>query len=302
MILLVRFLVRWYRTRHPAASRSADASSARPGSRGSARPARQRGATGPLGMVMHQAGYDLLSFARNRQAQFFTLLLPLLFLVIFVSIFGNSPVGPEQVRSATFFVPGIAAMGVMAPSFVNLVMSITNERESGVLKRRRATPVAAWTLIASRTLTVITVSLTVMTVLLLVGWLAYGVQVPASTIPGIFLTGLVGSACFCILGYALASVIRSAEAAQPMVQAITLPLYFISGVFVPNINLPSWLQSVASLFPVQHLADALHSAFVPGVQGTGIVWADLGVLALWALGGLVVALRRFSWVPAVVPA
>jgi ABC-2 type transport system permease protein len=84
-----------------------------------------------------------------------------------------------------------------------------------------------------------------------------------------------------------------------MVQAIMLPLYFISGVFIPNVNLPAWLQDIARVFPVQHLADGLHHAFDPATHGTGIVWTDLGVLALWAAGGLAVALARFSWTPAV---
>ena len=285
MIILVRLLIRWYRERRAPAQ-------------GAQRPRAGTRNTGPLGMVMHQARYELLSFARNGQARFFTVLLPLLFLVIFVGVFGNSPVGPLHVRSATYFVPGIAAMGVMAPSFTNLVIWITAEREAGILKRRRATPVEAWVLIAARTLTAMAVSMATMAILILVGWLAYGVQLPASTIPGVVVTGLAGSATFCILGYALASVIGSADAAQPMVQAITLPLYFISGVFIPNISLPGWLQSLASVFPVQHLADGLHNAFNPGVHGTGIVWADLGMLALWAVLGLAVALPRFSWSPA----
>ncbi len=156
----------------------------------------------------------------------------------------------------------------------------------------------AWVLIAGRTLTAMSVSLTVMTVVLLVGRFAYGVHLPTSTIPGIALTAIVGSATFCVLGYALSTAIGSEDAAQPMVQAIMLPLYFISGVFIPNVNLPAWLRHVATFFPVEHLADGLHHAHDPAVHGIGVVWSDLGVLALWALVGLVVALRRFSWTTA----
>ncbi|MBV8562034.1 MAG: ABC transporter permease, partial [Actinobacteria bacterium] len=87
------------------------------------------------------------------------------------------------------------------------------------------------------------------------------------------------------------------DAAQPMVQAVMLPLYFISGVFIPAVNLPSWLRHVAEVFPVQHLADGLHHAFDPATTGVGIVWSDIGVLALWCAIGVVVALRRFSWLP-----
>ena len=100
--------------------------------------------------MLHQARYDLLAFLRNSQARFFTLILPLLFLVIFVSVFGNDTVGPRHVKESTYYVPGIAAMAVISASFINLVISIIAQRESGVLKRRRATPVPAWVLIAGR--------------------------------------------------------------------------------------------------------------------------------------------------------
>ncbi len=248
-------------------------------------------------MVLHQSRYDLRAFLRNRQARFFTLLLPLIFLVVFVGVFGNRTVGPDHVRASTYYVPGLTALAVIAASFVNLVITITAQREAGILKRRRATPVPAWVLIGGRMVTAMTVSLAVAAVLLAVGHAAYGVHLPGATIPAVAVIILAGSATFCVLGYALSTVISSADSAQPMLQAIVLPLYFISGVFVPNPNLPGWLQHIARIFPVQHLADALHHAYDPSVHGSGIVWSDLGVLAAWAAVGLVVALRRFAWAP-----
>ena len=254
-------------------------------------------ARGPLFLVLHQARYDLLGILRNRQARFFTLVLPLLFLIIFVGVFGDHVVGPGRTKASAYYVPGLAALGVIAASFVNLVISITAQRETGILKRRRATPMPAWALIAGRTLTAVAVSLVVLTVLLAFGRFVYHVKVPTSTLPGIALTAVVGSITFCVLGYALSTAIKNEDAAQPMVQAIMLPLYFISGVFVPNIQLPSWLRHVAQIFPVEHLSDGLHKAYAAHVHGAGIVWSDIGVLALWAAVGLTVALVRFSWLP-----
>ena len=164
----------------------------------STRPA--RGQRGPVRLVLHQARYDLLAFFRNRQSRFFTLILPIIFLVIFVSVFGNHRVGPQNVKASTYYVPGLSALAVIAGSFVNLVISITAQREAGVLKRRRATPVPAWVLIAGRALTAIVVSLGVMTVLLVIGRFAYGVRLPASTLPGVVLTAVVGSMAFVCLG------------------------------------------------------------------------------------------------------
>ena len=76
-----------------------------------------------------------------------------------------------------------------------------------------------------------------------------------------------------------------------------LPLYFISGVFVAVTVLPSWLVNVADVFPVRHLADALLVAYNPHTSGSGFATGDLLVVAAWGVAGLLVAVRRFSWLP-----
>ena len=287
MIFLIRWLYRRSRTKR---------------SRPSPKPPLCTGcepkAKSDLSFVLHQTRYDMLSFFRNGQARFFTLALPVIFLVIFVSLFGSGTVGPEHAEESTYFVPGIMAMAVISASFVNLVISVTAQREAGVLKRRRATPVPAAVLIAGRALTVISVSLMMVAVVLAIGRFAYNVQVPLQALPVLALSAIVGSATFCVLGYAVSTLISSSDAAQPIVQATVLPLYFISGVFVPGVELPSWLQHIAQFFPVQHLADALHQGFGPAGRASSVACGDLGVLVLWALAGFAVALRRFRWTPA----
>jgi ABC-2 type transport system permease protein len=291
-VILLWLWRRWRRHRADAAEPDAAPTAFRPTPIGEGPSAAARG---PLALVVHQARYDLLGVLRNGQSRFFTLILPILFLVIFCSVFGNGKV--HHVRLSTTYVPGISALAVIASSFVNLVISITAQRETGVLKRRRATPISAWILIAARTLTALGTSLVVVAVLLAVGRVAYGVKLPTSTIPGVALTAVVGSVTFCVLAYALTTAISNEDAAQPMVQAIMLPLYFISGVFIATSVLPGWLHHVAEVFPVEHLADGLHHAFSPGAHGSGIVWSDIGVLGIWLAIGLAVALRRFSWLP-----
>jgi ABC-2 type transport system permease protein len=279
VILLIRFLRRRRKQRRAA------------------QPPRPSGERTGLELVAHQTRFELLSFFRNRQSRFFTVALPIIFLVIFVSVFGNDKLGPRGIKASTYYVPGISALAIIAGSFVNLVIAIVTQRESGVLKRRRATPVPAWVLIAARALTSIVVSLGVMTILLLIGRFGYGVTLPTATLPGILLTAVVGSVSFCCLAFALTTAIKDEDAAQPTVQAIMLPLYFISGIFIPNVSLPTWLRDVAKVFPVQHLADCLHHAFDPATRGVGIVWSDIGVLLLWGAIGLAVALARFAWTP-----
>src|SRR5207302_9610990 len=102
-------------------------------------------------------------------------------------------------------------------------------------------------------------------------------HLPRETLPRAVLTGIVGAVAVCCRGCALSTAIRSADSPQPMVQAIMLPLYFISGVFIPNVSVPHWLQDVAKFFPVEHLAAGLRHAFDPATRGVGSVWCDLGV-------------------------
>ncbi len=141
------------------------------------------------------------------------------------------------------------------------------------------------------------VALGVTVALLGIGWVAYGAHVPARTAPALVVTVVLGTLAFCCLGYALASIIRSEDAAQPITQAVMLPLYFISGVFVSVTALPHWLVDIANAFPVRHLAAALLVAYNPHTSGSGFAVGDLLVVAAWGVGGLLVAIRRFSWLP-----
>ena len=249
-------------------------------------------------MVAHQLRYELRIFVRNRQSLFFTMALPVLFLVIFASVFGHSHVRVPGglISTSVYYVPGIIALGVISASFGNLAASVVATREAGIYKRRRATPVPAAALIAARTLVAVVVALAITAILLAVGY-AYGASIPGHTAPAVVLDVVVGTLAFCCLGYALASVIHDAAAVQPVVTLVTLPLYFISGVFVPASQLPHWLLDIAWVFPIRHFATALLAAYNPYTAGSGIRWADLAVIAVWGVAGFIVATRRFTWLP-----
>jgi len=267
---------------------------------GPVRGARRSGAGLVARLALHQFRYDLRAFLRNRQSRFFTLILPVLFLVIFANVFGGGntvQVTGGRINTSVYYVPGIITLGIIAAAFVNLVISVTAQRETGALKRRRATPVPAAAIIAGRALTAVVVALAITAVLLVIGWLFVNATVPGRTAPALVVTVILGAISFCCLGFALASMIRDQDAAQPITQASMLPLYFISGVFVAVSALPHWLVDVADVFPVRHLAAALLTAYNPHTTGAGFAWADLLIVAAWGLGGLVIALWRFSWVP-----
>lgn len=250
-----------------------------------------------LSLALHQARYDALAFLRNRQARYSTLIMPVILLTVLAGAFGNHVVSPSHTKASAYYVPGIATLAVLAACFMNLVTSVTAQREAGTLKRRRATPVPSAALIGGRAVTAMGAALVSVAAICLVGAAGFGVTLRAEAIPAVALTAVIGAAAFCSVAYALTTAITSAEAAQPIVQAISLPLYFSSGVFIPSVSLPGWVRDVASLLPVEHLSHALDRAFGSGPSAAVPAWGDLAVLLLWAVAALAIALRRFRWTP-----
>jgi ABC-2 type transport system permease protein len=251
------------------------------------------------GLMAHEFGADLRCFRRNIQAVFFTLVLPVLFLVILASIFRNATVRVPggTMKESAYYVPGIIGFGLIAAGFSNLTVTVVRNRESGIYKRRRATPLPASAVIAGRALVAILTALAITALLLGIGWAAYGASIPGRTAAAFIVDVVVGAAVFCCLGFAVASLVRTVDAAQPVVQAIVLPLSFISGVFIATSELPGWLADVGKVFPVEHLVAALVAAYNPHTTGSGFRWGDLAILAAWGAAGLIIAVRRFNWLP-----
>jgi ABC-2 type transport system permease protein len=252
-----------------------------------------------LRLILHQAIYDLKVFWRNPQSRFFTVAIPVMFLFIFVAVFGNNTtkVNGNTIRNSTYYVPYIAALGLISAAFGELTISIVTQRERGVLMRFRAAPAPTWVILVSRVLLACMLAVLLVVALIVIGWLVYGVKLPRSTVPGAIVTTLVGAVAFCCLGLGLSTFIRSAESAPPVTNMLILPLLFISGIFFPSELLPRWLYHLAGYFPVQHLGHALVTAFDPATKGVGIVGKDLLWMAAWGILGLLVALRRFNWMP-----
>jgi ABC-2 type transport system permease protein len=250
--------------------------------------------------LLHLFGYDLRGFLRNRQSRFFTLAQPVLFLVIFASVFGGSghttQVAGGRISTSVYYVPGIIALGVIAamlrqPGGLGDRAARTRRAEAPARNprpRRRH---------RRRVLTAIVIAVVMAAVLLGIGWAAYGAHVPGRTALAPAVTVVIGAASFCCLGYALTSLVRTEDAALPTTQALLLPLYFNSGVFVAVTVLPHWLADVGEIFPVRHLANALLVAYNPHTTGLGFAGPDLLIVGAWGAAGLLIAVRTFIWLP-----
>ena len=246
-----------------------------------------------VGLAFHQVRYEQRAFWRNRARAFFAFLMPIMFLVIFGSIYEGQTTGRNGtgIPYNDFFVPGILTYGIMATTFVNMAISTAILRDSGVLKRMQGTPLPRWAYVAGRigSATLTTLAMTVLT--LAIGRIAYGVHVRGTTLPGLAVALALGTACFTTLGIGIVRVIPNADAAPAVVNLVILPLTFISGVWFVTNHLAAWLRHIASVFPVHALAQALQYAFDPRTHGSGVKGSDLLTLAIWLGVGVAMMLR-----------
>jgi len=252
-----------------------------------------------LRLLAHQVRYDLKVTMRNPRARFFTVIFPVVLLVVFTGVWGgqHTILQGRHVKLSRFYVPGILAMSVVTSAYAGLVISLSNLRETGVLKRRRATPVPPWLLISSQAAASVVVTLWTSAVLLIIARALYGVGLSAGAILAAGCTILVGTIAFACVAYAVSGLIGSPDAAQPLVQATMLPLWFISGVFIPPHNLSPTVRTIGKVFPVQHIANSLQLAATNGSFASAVSATDLLVLAAWAVAAAAFAAYRFSWLP-----
>jgi len=248
-------------------------------------------------LFAHQFRSDLVRFWRNPQSRYFTVLLPIVFLVIFAAMFKGTTIDDGQrIGITTFYVPGIMTMGIISAAFVNLTQAIVTQRENGEYKRLRGTPLPAGFVICSRAAVGVVVAIVMSALLLLIGTLAYNVRMPQSTLLGLAIAVVVGAASFSCIAFAVARRIGAVEGAAPATNLTVLPLYFISGVFVPESQIPRFLRDVATIFPIHHLSRALLQP-ITHTHGLGIAGTDLLIVIAWGIAALIIAARTFEWSP-----
>lgn len=253
---------------------------------------------GDLRLLGKQVGYEQRAFWRNRTAAFFTFLLPVMFLMIFSTIFGNEDpqeVAGQQVPFVTFFVPGILAFGIVGTTFSNLAINLAYLRQMGVLKRVRGTPLPRWVYLAGLVGSAVITTLALTVVMLAIGVLVYDVAIRTETLPAVAVMLVLGTAAFSALGIAISSAIPNGDAAPAVTNALVLPLSFFSGVWFPVDEAPGWVSALAGLFPLKPLADGLQHAFLPGSEAPGLKAANVAWLVGWFVVGAVIAIRTFRW-------
>ncbi len=250
-------------------------------------------------LLVRQVRYQLLLFWRVPVALFFTLVLPLVMLVLFNAMFGDdtttTPEGEWPLRQ--FYTGGLAAFTAVSATYTNLANMIPIRREEGVLKRWRGTPLRTSTYVAGAVGGAVVIAFIGVVLMLGLGVVAYDLELEAAKMPAAALTFVVGVASFAALGMAVAALVPTASAASTVANATLLPLAFVSNVFIAIEDPPAWVETVGDVFPLKHFVVSFQDTLNPLVDPPAIDWASLGYVALWGVAGAVLAVRRFRWEP-----
>lgn len=256
---------------------------------------------GPVGLGLRQGRLEITQFLRSRESVVFTMGFPIIMIVLFAAIFNDEIV--PGVSFTQYFITGMIATGLMTVSFQNLGIWIPVERDRGVLKRYRGTPMPKWVYFAGKVIMVVVVGVAETALLLAVSVAFFDLTLPGTA--GKWFTfawvSLLGVTACTLCGIAISSLAGTARSGSAVVTPVALVLQFISGVFFVFTSLPSWMQQVAALFPLKWMCQGLRSVFLPESFGTrepgGSFELDRValVLAAWCVIGLVLCLTTFRW-------
>jgi hypothetical protein len=248
-----------------------------------------------LALVDSQFRHTQAILWRDLSSVFFAVAFPVILVAVIPTVNGGGdremPTGQPL---GTFFAATMAIYGAAVTAYVNMPQGLAEDRERGVLKRLRGTPLPAWALVTGRALGAVVVALLTLAGIVVVAAVMYRPPLPPGW-PGALLTFVVATVCFAVLGIAVASLVRSAQTAIGIALGTLLPLSFVSDIFVVGVTFPAWLDAVAWFFPLRHASRAMTEATMPSVSGAGLSWGHLGVLLAWTVAGAVVVALRFRW-------
>lgn len=248
-------------------------------------------------LVIAEIRHQSRIFWRVPIAAFFTVAFPMMFLVLFNLL--NAGVTVDSLGGipfAQFYTPGVAVFAMVTAGYTNLAITVSMDRDEGILKRIKGTPLPPWIYMAGRIGAAVLVGLLSVVLMFVVGMVFFGVEPIWSRLPAALLVLMVGAATFAALGLAVAGAAPNGQAAPAIANATILPLAFISGIFFPMDASPEWLQTVAGWLPLRPFGAAFTEQWNPMIE-PDFPWTDLAILLGWMALGVFVAVRTFTWDP-----
>jgi ABC-2 type transport system permease protein len=251
-----------------------------------------------VALIGTQIRYEQKSYWRNPLSAVFTFGFPLILFFILVAAAGGGHdkqgLGSASVLLKQYYTPSVLAYGVMSACFLNLALTMTRQRESGILKRMRGTPLPVWALVGGVIGSAVIVSALLSAVCVVFSTTIYNVQLPAAHILPLVVTILLASVVFCALGIAASSFIPNADSGPAIVNVPYFVMVFISGTYFP---ITGGLAKVSAYLPLRPFILAMYKDFNPLNPGSGWAWHQLGSLLIWGAISIFIAVRRFKWTP-----
>jgi ABC-2 type transport system permease protein len=234
-------------------------------------------------------------YLREPVAFFFSLAYPALLLLLFGFIFGNQPdpgFWGRNFGTVDASVPAYTGIIIGTVALMGIPIDTAASRETGVLRRYRATPLRPATFLLASVTVYLAIALLGMGILILTGKLVFGLRVAGSCVS--ILTAFVLSAfSFFSLGYLIASIVPTARMAQAIGMVIFFPMMFLSGAGMPLQLLPEKLRMVSDYLPMSYMVRLIQGLWF------GVAWRELWLPTLVLAGMLVVgtalSTRLFRW-------
>jgi ABC-2 type transport system permease protein len=247
-------------------------------------------------LFVHELRAEQRLYWRSRELAFFTFLFPLLLFVLLDSVYGDNVVKGEGVKASSYLLAGILGYGLASTAFAGLAIVLVLRRESGILKRLRATPLPPGSYLAAVIVSTMLVFAVEAAALLFLGRVVFDIELATQWF-SLVLGLLLGAMSFAALGIALTGWIRSAEGASAVVNAIYLPMAFLSGAFVSPHEYPRFLEVIAEVLPLTYFIRLMRDVVLRD-ETIWSSWESALVVAAWGLAAvLVIALRGFRWAP-----
>lgn len=251
-------------------------------------------------LALGQVRYQLLLLLRSPLGFFLSIVFPLLLLVCLKVITPSHPL--NGLPYAQWVTPAMCAFCLLNACYVTVITSMVLAREEGTLKRLRGTPLPAWAYLAGRCGSAFVTSVLACGVITGTGVAFFGVSVAWRAFGYFVAAAVLGSACFFLIGAAVTTVVPKSETTLPIAFGTMLPLAFISDVFFPLSDPPTWLNALASAFPVAPVARAMEDSFNPVTQSWPMPLSGLLVVLGWSVAAIVVITLAFRWEPGPAPA
>jgi ABC-2 type transport system permease protein len=244
-------------------------------------------------LFVHELKAQQKLFWRSRELAFFTFLLPVILYFLLGSVYGDDEV--DGVPGADYLLAGMLGYGAVSTTFAGLAILLVVRREQGILKRLRATPLPASTYLAAVLASIVLVFALETVLMIAIGRVAFDTSLPERPF-SLALSLLLGAVAFSALGVGLSGLVRSAEGASAVVNAVYLPVSFISGAFFSPDSFPAFLEAIANVLPLTYFIELVRDVMLHGSD----LWDEstaVAVVAGWGAVGLVAAFRYFRWEP-----